>query len=54
MRAAAERGIPIVLCNQGESRGEAHARVRLDAPVGDVLPRIAAALPPVDATAVMP
>ena len=43
LRAAA-RGIPVAIVNLGESRGDEHAAVRVDAPVGEVLPRLAAAL----------
>ncbi|MBN1207467.1 MAG: NAD-dependent protein deacetylase [Myxococcaceae bacterium] len=41
---AAERHMPIGLINLGESRGDAVADVRVEARVGDVLPRLAAAL----------
>lgn len=43
LRAAA-RGIPVAIVNLGESRGDEHAAVRVDAPAGEVLPRLAAAL----------
>jgi NAD-dependent deacetylase sirtuin 4 len=45
LRAAA-RGIPVAIVNLGESRGDAHAAVRVDAPAGEVLPALAAALGP--------
>ena len=35
---AARLGIPVALVNQGPTRGDAHAAVRLDAPLGVVLP----------------
>lgn len=38
---AAERGIPVALVNLGESRGDAHAAVRVDARAGEVLPELA-------------
>lgn len=43
LRAVA-RGIPVAIVNLGESRGDEHATVRVDAPAGVVLPRLAAAL----------
>ena len=43
LRAAA-RGIPVAIVNLGESRGDEHATLRIDAPVAEVLPRLAAAL----------
>ena len=45
LRAVA-RGIPVAIVNLGESRGDEHATVRVDAPAGVVLPRLAAALSP--------
>jgi NAD-dependent SIR2 family protein deacetylase len=41
---AVERGQPVALLNLGESRGDAHAQVRVDAAAGEVLPRVAEAL----------
>ncbi|MBS2032349.1 MAG: NAD-dependent protein deacetylase [Deltaproteobacteria bacterium] len=41
---ATERGMPIALVNLGESRGDAHANLRLDARAGEVLPELARAL----------
>jgi NAD+-dependent protein deacetylase sirtuin 4 len=41
-RKAAERGLPIAIVNLGPTRADALAAVRLDAPLGDVLPRLAA------------
>jgi NAD-dependent deacetylase sirtuin 4 len=41
---ASERHMPIAMINLGESRGDALAEVRVEARVGEVLPRLAAAL----------
>jgi NAD+-dependent protein deacetylase sirtuin 4 len=41
---ASERHMPIGMINMGESRGDALADVRVEARVGEVLPRLAAAL----------
>lgn len=38
---AGERGIPVAIVNQGPTRGDARAAVRLDAPLGRVLPALA-------------
>ena len=38
---AAKLGIPVALVNQGPTRGDAHAAVRVDAPLGRVLPDLA-------------
>lgn len=38
VRRAHEMGLPIVLVNQGETRGDPLATLRVDAPLGDVLP----------------
>ena len=38
---AAKLGIPVALVNQGPTRGDAHATVRVDAPLGQVLPALA-------------
>jgi len=38
--AAAEAGKPIAIVNLGETRGDAHAMLKLDARAGDVLPRL--------------
>jgi len=43
---AAERNQPIAIVNLGETRGDPHAHVRVDARAGDVLPAVAAALLP--------
>lgn len=41
---AAELGIPVAIVNQGPTRGDARAAVRVDAPLGLTLPRLAAVL----------
>lgn len=38
--AAAEAGMPIAILNLGETRGDAHATLRVDAKAGDVLPAL--------------
>jgi NAD-dependent SIR2 family protein deacetylase len=40
VRRAAERGIPIAIVNRGPTRGDEHARLRIDAKIGDVLPAL--------------
>ncbi|NUO48213.1 MAG: NAD-dependent protein deacetylase [Polyangiaceae bacterium] len=40
VRRAAERDIPIAIVNEGETRGDALATIRIDARLGDVLPRL--------------
>jgi NAD-dependent SIR2 family protein deacetylase len=37
---AAKRGIPVAIVNQGATRGDAKAQVRLDAALGEVLPQL--------------
>jgi NAD-dependent SIR2 family protein deacetylase len=37
---AAKRGIPVAIVNCGATRGDAKADIRLDAPLGDVLPEL--------------
>jgi NAD-dependent deacetylase sirtuin 4 len=44
VKRAHERGIPVAIINQGETRGDPLATLRLDAPLGEVLPALAAAL----------
>lgn len=44
VRRARDRNIPVVIVNQGETRGDALATLRIDAPLGVVLPRLAALL----------
>jgi NAD-dependent SIR2 family protein deacetylase len=41
---AAERGIPVAIVSQGATRGDKKATVRVDAPLGQVLPAVAAEL----------
>ena len=41
---AAERGQRIAIVNLGETRGDPHAHVRVDARAGEVLPALARAL----------
>ncbi|WFE65885.1 NAD-dependent protein deacetylase [Micromonospora sp. WMMD714] len=38
---AARRGIPVVIANQGVTRGDGYAALRVDAPLGRVLPALA-------------
>lgn len=44
VRRASERGVPVAIVNLGPTRGDDHAAYRLDARLGEVLPRLAAAL----------
>ncbi|WP_432484901.1 NAD-dependent protein deacetylase [Kineococcus esterisolvens] len=44
---AAKRGTPVAIVNSGPTRGDAKADVRVDAPLGQVLPALAAELAPV-------
>ena len=37
---AAKLGIPVAVVNQGPTRGDAQATVRVDAPLGEVVPRL--------------
>ena len=39
--AAAKRGIPVAIVNSGPTRGDAKATLKLDAPLGAVLPELA-------------
>ncbi len=41
---SAELGIPVAIVNQGPTRGDSRATVRVDAPLGTLLPRLAAAV----------
>jgi NAD-dependent SIR2 family protein deacetylase len=41
VRHAAKNGKPIAIVNQGQTRGDAHATVRLDLPLGPTLTRLA-------------
>ncbi|MEU7618994.1 NAD-dependent protein deacetylase [Micromonospora rifamycinica] len=55
---AARRGIPVVIANQGVTRGDGYAALRVDAPLGRVLPaladRVAAAVPGAPAATATP
>jgi NAD-dependent SIR2 family protein deacetylase len=42
VRRAAALGIPVAIVNQGETRGDPLATVKVDAPLGEVLPALAA------------
>lgn len=44
VRHAAARGVPIAIINQGGTRGDRHATVRLDAPLGQALTALVAQL----------
>ncbi len=41
---ARDKGIPVAIVNQGETRGDPHAVVRVDGRVGEVLPALARAV----------
>jgi NAD-dependent SIR2 family protein deacetylase len=47
---ATNLGIPVAIVNQGPTRGDAYASVRLDAPLGPTLRAVVAALAPTAAT----
>jgi NAD-dependent SIR2 family protein deacetylase len=38
---AAKLGIPVAIVNQGDTRGDKHATVRISEPLGEILPRLA-------------
>jgi NAD-dependent SIR2 family protein deacetylase len=40
VRRAAQRAIPVAIVNQGETRGDPYARLRIDAPLGELLDRL--------------
>ncbi|MFI5585667.1 NAD-dependent protein deacetylase [Amycolatopsis sp. NPDC051758] len=44
VRHAAAAGKPVVIVNRGETRGDRHASVRVDLPLGQALPALAARL----------
>ena len=44
VRRAAERGVPVAILNQGPTRGDEHAELRLDERAGEALPALARAL----------
>jgi len=41
---ATERNQPVAIVNLGETRGDPHARIRIDAAAGDIMPKLALAL----------
>lgn len=41
---AARRGVPVAIVNQGPTRGDAQAALKVDAPLGQVLPRLSAVI----------
>ena len=43
---AAKLGIPVAIVNQGATRGDEKASVRVDAPLGEVLSKLVAAVAP--------
>ncbi|MEV5408858.1 NAD-dependent protein deacetylase [Thermopolyspora sp. NPDC052614] len=45
VRHAAERGIPVAIINRGATRGDTHALLTLDAPLGPALTALLSALP---------
>ena len=45
VRHAAKLDIPVVIVNQGETRGDVHAAATIDAPLGETLRALAGALP---------
>ncbi len=42
VRHAARIGIPVAIVNQGSTRGDAHAKIIVSAPLGDTLTELAA------------
>jgi NAD-dependent SIR2 family protein deacetylase len=44
VKGATTRGLPVVIINQGPTRGDALATFRIDARAGVILPRLAARL----------
>jgi NAD-dependent SIR2 family protein deacetylase len=44
VRHAARRQLPVVIVNQGPTRGDEHATATLDAPLGQVLTALVAAI----------
>ena len=44
VRRAAEREVPVAILNQGPTRGDPHAQLRVDARAGDALVALQAAL----------
>jgi NAD-dependent SIR2 family protein deacetylase len=47
VRRAAEHGIPVAIVNQGATRGDEHALVRIDAPLGNTLTELVSAPAPI-------
>ena len=47
---AAKLGIPVAIVNQGETRGDPHATLKLELPLGLALQELAAAVVPVGAS----
>jgi hypothetical protein len=45
VRHAAKVPVPVVIVNQGPTRGDAYAAATLDAPLGQILTDLVAALP---------
>ena len=43
---ARDRGIAVAIVNQGETRGDPHAALRLNLPLSETLPALARALSP--------
>jgi len=48
---AAKLGTPVAIVNQGETRGDPHATLKLELPLGRALPRLVQAVAPADAAA---
>jgi NAD+-dependent protein deacetylase sirtuin 4 len=46
VQRAAAKGIPVAVLNQGPTRGDSLAALRIDRPLGDVLPELVTALEP--------
>jgi NAD-dependent SIR2 family protein deacetylase len=45
VRHAAKRSLPVVIVNQGATRGDEYATATLDAPLGRILTALAGAVP---------
>jgi NAD-dependent deacetylase sirtuin 4 len=41
VKAASEKKIPIIILNIGPTRGDPFATMKIEAPVGDLLPKVA-------------
>jgi NAD-dependent SIR2 family protein deacetylase len=50
VRHAAKLGLPVVIINQGQTRGDEYATIRLDAPLGETLSALAGSVVTPDAT----